>query len=568
MKTANLLAGLALLSATCFAQLTPEQKSLDFQHLAGLYAKQYAPYEWKLGTYGFDLLNLAPWLRRIGDSKTDLEFYEISQEYVNSLRDAHATYYLPSDFAAFLGFTVDSYDGRYLIDAIDTSRIAKGTLPSELAIGDELVWLDDRGPGDWVRAFSGFRPVPNPLTVRREAALFVTYRLQQYLPRAHEIADNAVIWVRHRSGQYHVHVVPWEKTGRLLVSAGISPTPKYSGQVAAASPGEEEGTPPYMQVLRPLRTWRMLSPRQALTTGGARPVFSLPPGFVQRLGRAQSDFFFSGTYASEGVRIGFVRIPGFEPLSRFQALAQFSSEMTFLQANTDTLVVDIMGNPGGDGCYTQDLLQLLIPYRFQMIGGEIRPTRELLIAFRAAIDIARLSRAPNYEIAILEAVFGDIEGSYRENRGRTGSVSLCSVTPDIDPLLDRNGNPSAYSKPLLVLTDELSGSAADAFAAVIQDARRGRTFGMRTVGAGGSVKGPFYTGFYSGGFASVTGSLLVRTVPVTSKDFPVSQYIENIGVRPDIEIDYMTEENLLKRGRPFVDAFTRSVVESLRGAGR
>jgi hypothetical protein len=45
-----------------FASLTPEQKIADFMQLAGLYAKNYMPYEWKRDAMGFDLYNVQPWL--------------------------------------------------------------------------------------------------------------------------------------------------------------------------------------------------------------------------------------------------------------------------------------------------------------------------------------------------------------------------------------------------------------------------------------------------------------------------------------------------------------------------
>ena len=38
-------------------------------------------------------------------------------------------------------------------------------------------------------------------------------------------------------------------------------------------------------------------------------------------------------------------------------------------------------------------------------------------------------------------------------------------------------------------------------------------------------------------------------------------YIENIGVRPDIVVDYMTRSNLMTGGAPFVQAFTDAAVK-------
>ena len=100
MKRSTLLLTLGLLAGACHAQLLPDQKLLDFQQLAALFAKQYAPYEWKRDALGVDMLRLAPWLDRVRATKSDLEFYEISAEYIASLNDVHAEYFLPSDFQA------------------------------------------------------------------------------------------------------------------------------------------------------------------------------------------------------------------------------------------------------------------------------------------------------------------------------------------------------------------------------------------------------------------------------------------------------------------------------------
>ena len=61
---------LLLVPAAAFADLTPDQKRSDFVYLAGLYDKQYAPYEWKRLLFGFDALNIGPWLDRVAKTPT------------------------------------------------------------------------------------------------------------------------------------------------------------------------------------------------------------------------------------------------------------------------------------------------------------------------------------------------------------------------------------------------------------------------------------------------------------------------------------------------------------------
>jgi C-terminal processing protease CtpA/Prc len=98
------------------------------------------------------------------------------------------------------------------------------------------------------------------------------------------------------------------------------------------------------------------------------------------------------------------------------------------------------------------------------------------------------------------------------------------------------------------------------FAAIIQDNHRGTIFGMRTMGAGGSVVSNIDCTAYTESLCSITVSLMNRGTVVSTPDFPPAPYIENIGVRPDIVVDYMTRANLMGAGAPFVQAFTQTAV--------
>jgi len=51
------------------------------------------------------------------------------------------------------------------------------------------------------------------------------------------------------------------------------------------------------------------------------------------------------------------------------------------------------------------------------------------------------------------------------------------------------GNSIAYTKPVLVLTDNFTLSTAESFTMALQDNKRATVFGMRTDGGGGNVVG-------------------------------------------------------------------------------
>src|SRR3974377_1945584 len=131
---------LTLAASLGYGQLTMDQKISDFQSLAALYAKRYGPYEWKRDALGVDLFNIGPWITQVQATKNDLDFYEVMQQYVASLNDAHDVYELPSTWQASLNFTVDIYDGKLLVDYINRSRLPAAEFG--FVNGYELVSID------------------------------------------------------------------------------------------------------------------------------------------------------------------------------------------------------------------------------------------------------------------------------------------------------------------------------------------------------------------------------------------------------------------------------------------
>jgi len=533
------------------AQLAPEQKLVDFHELAANFAKRYAFTEWKQDAIQWDSLNLVPWLERVSQSKTDLEFFEICAEYVAKNQDGHTAFVLPSDFRASLGFDVDIYDGKFLVDRIDRKQLPSVAYP--FAAGDELVSIDGVGAAELAAKFAIYVGDGNPRSTERIAATVLTYRPQWLLPRAHEVGDAAQVMIRLQNGDLASYTIPWDKNGTPYTVVGPVPVPKTTAA--------ESDTPSYMRRLMAYQDFRLAAPRFFIGAGELQPVFTLPPGFVQRLGSRKYDSLFTGSYTSGGKTIGFMRIPGFSYISS----TDLANEITFFQGNTDGLVIDIMRNPGGYGCAAERVMRYLNPGGYHSAGNKIRATWEVVRSFQRDLDDAQIYGATDAEIAALQHFLYQAKRAYAENRGFTTPLPLCGVSLDIDSAHDKDGKEIAYSKPILVLVDELSASAAEIFAAVMQDENRALIYGQRTDGAGGAVVGA-PVGVYMESYLDYAASILVRKNVIDSGgQYPNAPYIENIGVRPDKVDDFMTVDNLLNRGKPFVDRFTQAMLDWING---
>jgi Peptidase family S41 len=566
MKLIQILVLFALMADVAMGQLTVEQKVADFQNIAGLYAKRYAPYEWKRDIFGFDLLNAAPWIDKILATKDDLDFYEVLSEYVSKLNDAHDVYILPANFQATLNFSVDIYDGKLLVDSINRTRLPATEFP--FVTGYELVSIDGQRAKSLLQTFLRYEIAANRRSTSRLAATLLTLRPQQLMPHAADVPDISTVVFRRPDSQLETYQIPWVKSGLPLVAVGKYITPAALPLVRfAARDSVADEIPAYMAPLIRLQNCRVPD-RTVLGFGSLTPIFaqSLPPGFVRRLG-STGDPFFSGVFEAGGFRIGFIRIPNYSPTNSTAALTAFQNEMAYFQANTDGLVIDEMRNPGGSASYVNQLLSLVMPVPWRAMGFEIRATSDWVVQISSALEQAKAARAPQNIIDLLEMIKGAIVDANASFRGRTEPVPLDTATLDRSPLTDSQGNLLAYTKPLIVLVDEMSASGAEVFAAGIQDNARGRLVGWRTMGAGGSVE-TWEAGSYSLGSTSVTESLMNRGRNVVTgrrrkASFPPAPYVENIGVRPDVRINFMTSDNLSESGKPFVDAFVIAIVNQI-----
>jgi hypothetical protein len=547
-----------------------DQKVSDFQALSALYAKRYGPYEWKRDAIGFDLFNIAPWLAQIQATKNDLDFYEIMVSYVASLNDAHDYYSLPSSFAASLNFVVDIYDGKLLVDSINRSRVPASEF--QFAIGYELVSIDGQDANKLLDGLLKYNVAANPRSTRRLSAAFLTFRAETYIPHAAGVPEVSTVVFRRPDGGMETYRIPWTKSGLSLTSVGTYTTPHAAvGRRAASVPGVDDPVdlvppddpPDYMKVLARLQNCRV--PDKAVNGYGAQaPIFapSMPSSFVQRLGKTFSDPFYSGVFTANGHKIGFIRIPSFGPSSAATALAAFQTEIAYFQTNTAGLVVDVMRNPGGSVSYLNAIVSQLMPSTWRSIPFALRATSEFVVALSSSLVSAQAQGAPQSILDLIAAIKNAVVSANHQMRGDTVPIPLDDVTIDRGPAVDSKGNVIAYDKPIMVLIDELTASGGDAFAATIQDNARGPLFGFRTMGAGGNVE-TWEGGTYSLGFTSVTESLMIRKNPIVTAEYPTAPYVENIGVRPDIQVDYMTSDNLTQKGQPFVNAFVAAMVAQI-----
>jgi hypothetical protein len=578
----TILACLAICPSLLLGELTPAQRETDFRQLANVMLRHYGPMNWKYEVFRYDGLDLSPWLPRVAAARNDLEFLDICAEYVAALDDGHTAFRTISGFTAELGLNVDIYDGKVLIETVNRARYPLARFPFER--GDELVSLDGRSAEEWITYFSRFRKLGNPSSTRRQAASAIVARSQITYPSAAIVGDTATAEIRRANGEIATYTLTWNKQGVPVLT--LSPLPdiraRQAGVNLATRGAEAEGNdvPADERALAALRNWSVdptdplldrfqytdaegneKSESWVLGWGSVAPVWSFPASynFQRRLGGSMFDPFTTGVYQFQGKRIGYLRIPSFGASAA--VLPLFDNEMRFLKANTDGLVVDVMRNTGG-GCIGVDYLLRLIPRRITIFREQFRVTQSWLFWAESNLQAAEARRAEPWVINTWRFYVNMFRDTYKDNRAMSGPVPQCFTAnsggpiDEWEPLRDAQGQLAAYDKPIIMLTDEFSVSFGDIFPAMFQDNKGGTLVGTRTAGWG-AQNSLWNAGFYSEASTSVSRTLVERFTTVNAPGYPSRNVIENIGVHPEVPLEYMTRDNLMQNGAPFVEAFSR-----------
>jgi len=527
--------------------LSVEQRVSDFEFLVHMANKKYGPMQWKHNALGIDLLAIAKEIRRdIASSSSDLEFFDHVQTFISHFHDSHVGFSLPSNRTAFLGFGVDFYDGRLLVDFIPYE--------GAMNIGDELLTLDGVNAIDLIDSFKKFSPAGFDDLEKRLAATYLTYRPQATIP---ELASGSVqVEVLRTNGVRQSLTIPWRTNG----------LPYIPGSYEPALSKQNTRQQSILERLDWISPWSKEAFEREFNSslfkyGHLEPSFELPESFQLLYGDQEDQELYAGTYQAGDNTLGYLRIP--KMWIRDQSTTNDLIDLVAqFKEGTDGLIIDVMDNPGGSVYWSNLVAQQFHTETFSQILFEMRPLLADIHGMEQDLNSDDLSPA---ERTFLQNLYDHLKTAHEQGAHLSEPLSLDSKSPDVNmpPAKDGLGNHTGYDKPIIMLINELSVSGGDYFPATMQDSGRAKLLGMRTAGGGGHVVSYANAMPYSEGSFSMTESLMVRPKSHQYEGYPETAYIENVGVHPDITYDYQTEENLINGGAHFVEFFTQALIQEI-----
>ena len=555
MKVLKIFFSIVVLGTlTAQAQISPELKTqltAEMKIIGAVFQNQYAPKQWKERHLGWSVekeLNTA--LTKIESASSVREYRDALADFVQSTQDYHVSIQFYSTEAATLAFSVRTIEGKTLIVGIDRARLSKEAFP--FAVGDELLAIDGKKVEDLLKELQLFSGPNIPATDLAIADMYLLYRsgranmkvpqgpvlLTFKRAKETEATTFQLVW------EYRKEQVPGKTKESLFET-----TPKVKDLISMPMMVSQQA----LAFTKTIGTWEI----------GEKESFL--PELGEKVWQSADDSIFEAyIYLSEkGKLVGVLRIPSYSPEDEEAALKEIAAVLERFEKNTSAMVIDQVNNPGGSVFYLYALVSMMIT------DSATTPQH------RMALDLSRVNNAASL-LRMLGGVKNDAEAKKILGESFSGFPVTYQLVVNIREyanfMIDQWAagkkltephyiwgvdriNPSAkvkYTKPIVIVINELDFSGGDFFPAIMQDNKRATIVGARTAGAGGYVDSITFPNSFGFSGISYTGSIAERAD---------KNPIENLGVTPDVEIK-LTVEDVRKGFTKYLDK-VKSTIDSL-----
>ncbi len=498
----------------------------DLDSIKNLFEARYAPAGWKGQLNGWSLDAEIQKARDAVNADPNIsvtEYRRLVKRLFASTQDYHVSVDFYSTAVAVLPIAITESGGKYYLTFIDRTKLPEAAFPFK--IGDEVTAFDgkdmDTAIADYMAA-AGMNNVPGADRAQAASLLRV---------RAGAIADDMP------QGPVSISIKPAGAVEAVPVKLDWTYRPELIPPQAFVSKSLGRQLPfDWMSVMYA----DLLPYAGAQAAGfGSGDRDGYLPDLGEKVWQAPNSGFRAYIYRNpaNGKNTGYIRIPTYM-VDKPDALARdFAKIISEFARSADALVIDQLNNPGGIVVYMYALASMLTDTPLEVPRHRITLTPADVSA--AVADLGESMAIKTEADAIAE--MGETIAGYPVSLGFVNDFrefdkavikqwgegkKLTDPLPHMGISRIQPAYGPRFTKPIMILTNELDASCGDFFPAIMQDNRKAVTFGARTGGAGGAVKKYKYQNSLLG----MNNFSLTETIAIRSNGQP----IESLGVTPDI----------------------------------
>lgn len=523
----------------------------DLDFIRNVFEVKYAPSAWKKELFAWDLDKEWEKARAVllaKEAPTTEDFRYILKRFFASAHDYHVGIHFYSTESATLPFFLKGTKSGYFIAYVDPAW------QSTLSEGDEVISFGGRPVDQVIQDLMKNEIGGTSATDKALAEFILTYRNASSGDKVPQ--GDVVVEVKRKGVQkseqitlrWHYSAESIKDVAQIGKSVALNVTKCFPASSKHAS---ELSFLNKMMVHPQWKHW------QRLAKEGNPHVLGAHTSFLPLLGRKmwESDeespfdayiFKMPLGHQSAGQYVGYVRIPHY--MGDTLEAEKFAEIIAFLEEQTDMLVVDQVNNPGGSVFYLYALASMLTDRPLETPKHHLLLTQEEVYLAYALLALVQDVR----DDAGVKEALGESIGGYPIDYAFVLKLKqFCAVLIEeweeghhfTKPTFlfgfdDIKPHPVVrYTKPILLLINNLDFSGGDFFPAILQDNKRATILGTKTAGAGGYVIATHFPNQSGIAAFTVTGSFAMR------KD---KSPLENLGVTADIQ--YELTQNDLQSG--------------------
>ena len=520
---------LQLVSGFAFSKvLTTEQRLADFTQLNLSIDSSYGPLLYKQQVRGLKLQELRDkYQALIRQSKTNSDFYYLIVKYISEFHDGHFGALIPTDYKAEIAIQTDLIDGKVLIGDVDRKKLSEKDFP--FVKGDEVISLDGVPALQVVDTLSESLGGGFVLSEKRTAAQALFSRSARRFPVP---TGSVVVQVRHGISDIIDTVsLKWEVSGtpfdeQMGVQSFNQPAPAGRTQYNSLSV-----KPMLEELFGPERLEKSFR-----CSGNTRIAIPADATVIMR------EPFVAYYHPTEKGNVGYLRIPHYSFEKPQDAFKQYEYVVDVLEKNTVGLIIDQDHNCGGSVDFLHYMVGLFISEPVKPMQFQLLASKSEYFQFKGWMTE---SVSDSIEYKQMEKVLSLIKSAWELGDYLTPKTSI-SGEDWIYP------NRIHYTKPIVMLIDELAGSGGDAFPSLMGGYKRATLLGTRTWGLGGHVEElpPLYNSAIN---VRMTKSLFYR---------PDGTPVENNGAVPDVNYS-ITRDDYLYDYKNYQKFYLKTLLEKV-----
>lgn len=491
------------------------------------------------------------------------EYQRVLKKFLSTTHDYHVSVNFESTEAAALPFVIKGAEGHYFVVDVDRTKVHQTVYPIE--IGDELISFDGKSVDVAIEQVleEEFTP-PYSRTDRSLAEKLLTLRSGK---KGDKVPHGPILLTfKHAAtGQEKSYQMIWdyspEKIKDITTKSAKAASTKPGKKAVARESQNLSDDPFFRKMLSPMEDKLNFPFAKRQVTGhdlSARETFIPPLGRVVWRSDATSVFFSYLFLTNDDKLVGYIRLPSYK--GSVDEAKEFNDLIELMQKETDALVIDQINNPGGSLFYLYSLASNLTDTPLYTPKHRISLNQKDIGFVLKYLPLFELIDNDDDAKAVIGQTFDGLPVTYQLaqfmlnyfrfildqwNNGITLTEPFYVYGVDFI-------NPSPYvnyTKPILLLVNELDFSGGDFFPAIMQDNNRAVLLGTKTAGAGGIVDRTSYINMLGVSEVAFTASIAAR----------VDQNpIENLGVTPDIEYE-LTADDFRYGYQGYVDAINSAI---------